>query len=153
MTTSQELVDALVSHAQMLGVFELVNSVEPKSPPSPGLTCSVWVQGITPVAEVSGLAATAALFRFSVRLYTSMLQEQSEHIDPRLMDACDKLMQSYTSEFRLAGLVTSIDLLGAHGQGGLEAEAGYVQIGGGALYRILTINVPCLIADYWTQEA
>jgi hypothetical protein len=153
----QAIVGALVSHAQLTGKFDKVNTNEPKSPPANGLTCSIWAQGLVPHAQSSGLAATSAYLVMQVRIYDNMLRstpDEADRIDPNMLAATDQLMASYTGEFTLAGLVESIDLLGIGGES-LRAEAGYVQIGGqgSGLYRIMTITVPMIIADAWTQVA
>ena len=153
----QGIVDALVSHAQLTGRFEKVNTSEPKSAPASGMTCSIWAQGLTPHAPSSGLNVTSAYLVMQVRIYDSMLRsvvDEQDRIDPNMLAATDELMASYTGEFTLAGLVMSIDLLGMGGES-LRAEAGYVQIGGpgSGMYRIMTITVPMIIADAWTQVA
>lgn len=154
---TQAVTDALVTHAQLTGRFDRVNNYEPKSPPANGLTCAVWAQALRPYTGMSGLAVTSAYLVMSVRIYMNMIAqsvEQADMIDPVLLAAVDELITSYSGEFRLAGVVTAIDLTG---QGGdqLGAEAGYVQIGGGegGMYRIMTITVPMIIADAWEQVA
>lgn len=153
----QDIVDALVSHAQLTGYFEKVSTSEPKSPPATGLTCAAWAQALAPHAPSSGLAATSAYLVMQLRLYDNMLRstvDEADRIDPRMLEATDALMASYTGEFTLASLVMAIDLLGMGGES-LRAEAGYVQIGGpgSGMYRIMTITIPMIISDAWTQVA
>lgn len=154
---TQAITDALVTHAQLTGRFDRVNNYEPKSAPANGLTCSIWAQSLRPYAGMSGLATSSAYLIMSVRLYMNMIAqsiEQADQIDPLMLTAVDELITSYSGEFELAGLVASIDLLGQGGEM-LGAEAGYVQIGGneGGMYRIMTITVPMIIADAWSQVA
>lgn len=157
MIDPQAITDALMSHAQLTGRFDRVNGAEPKSPPGTNLTCSIWVQALRPYAIESGLAATSAYLVMSMRLYLPMISsggvEQEDQIDPLLLAATNELMVSLSGEFTLAGLIRNIDLLGAGGSE-LGAEAGYVQIGGsgGVTHRIMTITVPMIINDAWTQE-
>jgi len=152
----QAITDALMSHAQLTGRFDRVNSFEPKSPPGTNLTCSVWMNALRPHAIESGLAATSAYLVMNVRLYLPMLSgggvEQDDQIDPLLLTVTNELMVAYSGEFTLAGLIRNIDLLGAGGAE-LSAEAGYVQIGGqgGVTHRIMTITVPMIINDAWEQ--
>jgi hypothetical protein len=148
----QGITDALVSHAQSLGKFDLVQTFEPKSSPGTGLTCAIWMQSLRPHAQSSGLAATSAYLVMSVRIYDNMLREPADLIDPEMLAATETLIESYSGEFTLAGVVRNIDLLGEGGES-LGAEAGYVQIGGreGGMYRVMTITVPMIISDAWTQ--
>lgn len=151
------ITDALVSHAQLTGDFERVNTSEPKSAPAPGLTCAIWAQSLAPLAGQSGLSETTAYLIMQVRVYDSMLRqtpEETDQIDLRMLTAVNDLMVSYSGEFTLAVPNVTLDLLGIGGDT-LHAEAGYVQIGGqgSGLYRIMTITVPMIIYDAWAQVA
>lgn len=151
------ITDALVTHPQLTGLFDKVNNYEPKSPPGNGLTCSIWAQSLRPHVPLSALAVTSAYLVMSVRIYTNMIAqsiEQMDQIDPKMVEATDRLIASFSGEFTLAGAVTTIDLTGQGGEM-LGAEAGYVQIGGAdaGMYRTMTITVPMIIADAWSQVA
>lgn len=145
------ILDAIQSHALTTGYFDAVNGEEPKSPPpNNGITAAVWVQKIGPAIGGSGLSSTSARLAFSVRLYTGMVQEPADMIDPNLMAALDALCAAYSGDFTLDGLVREIDLLGAYGDP-MSAEAGYV-IEGGNEFRVLTITLPVVVNDLWDQE-
>lgn len=146
------ILNALVSHALSLGVFERVNTHEPKNAPGHGLTAAAWVDSIAPMAIVSGLAATSARIVFNVRVYGSAEQEPADMIDPNMVGAIDQLMNAYSGDFTLGGLVRNVDLLGQGGGPGLSALAGYLQQDG-RLYRVMTLTVPVIVNDVWTQEA
>jgi hypothetical protein len=153
----QAITDALVSHAQLVGKFDKVNTSEPKTAPGNGLTCAVWAQSLSPHAQQSGLSATSAYLVMQVRIYDNMLRstpDEADQIDPNMLAATDDLIRSLSGEFTLAGLVEAIDLLGIGGEM-LRAESGYVQIGGqgSGMYRIMTVTVPMIISDAWTQVA
>lgn len=145
------IIDAVVSEAQALGLFDRVNQYEPKAPPGDGLTCAVWIEAIDPI-QSSGLDSTSVRITMNVRLYTSMLAEPPAMIDPNLTRACAALMEAYTGDFTLDGLIRNVDLLGQHGLS-LSAQAGYVQIGrdDARLMRVFTITLPLLINDAWQQ--
>lgn len=145
------LTAALESHAATSGHFERVNGHEPNNPPGNGLTAAVWADSIRPVAAASGLAATSALVTFMVRIYAQAQQEPQDAIDPNVLAATDKLMGDFTGDFTLGGLVKQIDLLGQHGTP-LGAQAGWLPFpDGGGLFRVMTITVPLVINDAWTQ--
>ena len=152
----QDITDALVSHAQLIGRFDKVNTSEPKTAPATGgLTCSIWAGTLEPLPQESGLDATTAYLVMQARIYDNMLRQsvdEMDQIDANMLIATDELMASYSGEFTLAGLVEAIDLLGIGGQR-LRAESGYVQIGGpgSGMYRIMTIYIPMIIPDAWTQ--
>lgn len=148
------LTDAVVSHAMATGWFERVNAHEPKNTPGYGLTAACWVQSVVPLPQASGLAVTSGRVLFNVRLYSSMVQEPQDFIDPNLLKAADALIGAYSSDFQLDGLVRNVDLLGEFGIP-LTAQAGYVQIGqgNGSMFRVMTLEVPLVISDLWSQNA
>lgn len=150
------IMDRVQSHALASGWFEAVTGHEPKSRPSvSGITAAHWVQEIAPVARASGLSVTSACVVIMVRLYSSMLQEPQDAIDPNLTDAADALMSAYSAGFTLGGLGT-VDLLGIRGGTGLSCRAGYVPIGRGgdsSLMRAYDITLPIILFDTWGQTA
>ncbi len=136
-------------------VFDAVNTAEPKSAPGSGVTCSIWVQSIGPIVD-SGLASTSVRLELSVRIYKSMISPDDDRIDPTMTAAMLSLMEDYSGDFALsiitvAPTVRMIDLLGAHGTP-LSADSGYISIDNG-LYRVLTLTVPIILNDVWTQAA
>jgi hypothetical protein len=150
MITAGTLISAVMDECLKTQLFLAVNGVEPKSaPPDTGLTASVWVQSLQPIQLQSGLNTTSMLFTVSVRLYGSMLAEPQEAIDPAIMAAVDTLMEAYTGNFSLGGLVESIDLLGRHSEG-LRGDAGYVSINN-KMFRVFTITVPMVVNDVYVQ--
>jgi hypothetical protein len=145
------ILDAVESHALASGFFQAVNGHEPKSAPQNGLTAAVWVEQIGPARGGAGLSSTSARLALFVRLYTPMLQEPEDAIDPDLMTALDALMTAYSGDFTLGGLVRDVDLLGTYGDP-LGARAGYLTTSG-AEYRVMTITLPLIVNDLWEQVA
>lgn len=144
----QTIIDTVVSHALASGRFERVNAHEPRSTPGTGLTAAVWVDRIAP-ARSSGLASTSALVVLLVRVYSSMLTQPADAIDPRMSDAVSDLLAAYSGDFELAAAARCIDLLGQAGTP-LSVQAGYVQQDG-AVSRVYTITVPVIVNDVWEQ--
>jgi hypothetical protein len=140
------LLDAVVSHAQDLGVFDRVNYHEPKNAPGRGLSCSVWVQSIQAVPAASGLAAVSGRVTLNIRLYTSMLAEPQDDIDKLLLSAATTLLGEYSGNFTLGGTVRDIDLMQ------LNAQAGYLQQDG-KVFRVIVITLPIVINDIWGEVA
>ncbi len=150
MITAGALIGAVASKASATGWFDAVNGVEPKSaPPDTGLSAAVWVQALTPLPLQSGLSSTSMLFTVSVRIYGSMISEPQDMIDPTMMAAVDVLMEAYSGDFSLDGLIESIDLLGRASEG-LRGDAGYVSIDN-KMFRVFTITVPMIANDVYTQ--
>ncbi len=151
MIAAKVLIDAAASEVMASGFFDVVNGMEPKgAPPDTGLTAAIWVQSLSPIPAQSGLNATSMLFTLSVRLYGSMLTEPQESIDPGMMAAVDVLMERYTGNFSLGGLIESIDLLGRASEG-LHGDAGYVTIDQ-KMFRVFTITVPMIVNNVYVQE-
>ena len=155
MSAAQALFDAVESHALASGWFDQVNTAEPKSAPGNGVSCAIWLQRIGPAPAASGLAATSTRVELAVRIYTSMIAEPVDMIDPNLTAAALALMEDYTGDFALSNVtavtVLDVDLLGTHGTP-LSAEAGYINQDG-TVYRVITVTVPIIVADIWTQTA
>lgn len=143
------ILDALVSHAASLGLFERVNQHEPINAPGSGLTCAMWADTIGPVPAGSGLRATSARIVWYVRIYTSWLSDPADTIDPLLMAAVDELMAAYSGDFTLGGLVRNVDLLGQSGIS-LTAAAGYIEHDS-KVFRVFTVTVPVIVNDAWEQ--
>lgn len=146
----QAICDDIIGKIAGSGVFEVVLNHEPKNAPTPGLTAAVFFRKVEPIQGRSGLASTTGRLVFNVRLYSSLIQEPQDAIDPDLVDACDRLLTLFSGDFDLGGNVANVDLLGAHGEP-LQAEAGYLQTSE-ATYRVITITLPLVINDVWSQE-
>ena len=144
------ITDAVVSHAMASGRFEQVNGAEPQNPPSTGgLTAAAWVDNLTPEPRASGLDSVSAVLVFNVRIYASAMSLPSDAIDPNMVAAVDDLCSAYCGDFTLGGLIKDVDIFGMYGQR-LGVRAGYLQQDG-ALYRVLTITLPLVVNDLWTE--
>jgi hypothetical protein len=146
---ASDLLAAVRSHAQATGMFERASTHEPKNAPGSGRSWAAWLQSIRPVARASGLTATSGRVEFRIRLYTNMLAEPQDEIDPDTMRAVDRLMAAYSADFTLDGRVRNVDLLGQHGDP-LQAQAGYLNQDGRML-RIVDITLPLIVNDLWSQ--
>lgn len=146
-----DLFSAILTDAQTTGLFERVNTHEPKHAPGNGLNCSIWVSDIKPVKS-SGLDQTSGLVSFFIRIYNSMLSEPQDDIDPQILSAVSTLMASYTGDFNFGDLadVRNIDLLGQYGEG-LSAQAGYMDISN-KMFRVMVLTLPIIIDNMFVQE-
>jgi hypothetical protein len=143
------ILGAVVSHAMASGHFEKVNGHEPKAAPGKGLTAAVWVQAIAPVPRGSGLATTTGRIELRDRIYTPMVQEPQDAIDPAVLTATIDLMGAYSGDFTLDGRIRNVDLLGQAGVP-LSAQAGYLNQDG-RLFRVMDITLPLIVNDIWDQ--
>ncbi len=144
---SSFLINALASHASATGLFDVVNGHEPKNAPTSHLACAIWIQDYKPAS--SGLASTSMRLTFNVRLYSSMLQEPQDMIDPDLMDAVDVLLADYIGNLTMGGLLREVDVRGIDGNP-ITAQAGYLQQDN-KIFRVMTIFVPLVINDVYTE--
>jgi hypothetical protein len=142
------VLDELTSHAARLGRFEKVNGFEPKNNPGNGLSAAIWVNRIDPIKN-SPLNATSIRLEFQFRIYQNFISEPQDAIDPNVFSALDLLMDAYSNDFTLNTEAREIDLLGQFGTG-LSAQAGYIDMAG-KLYRQVTLTIPVIIDDVWTQ--
>jgi hypothetical protein len=145
------ITNALVSHAKGTGLFVSVNGHEPKNAPGRGLIVAIWAQNIAPYPSGGGLDSTTTLLVFNVRIYLNMIQEPQDMIDQDILRATDELMRIYSGDFTLGDTVREIDLLGESGTA-LTAEAGYIEQDS-AVFRVMTITVPIIVSDLWTQSS
>lgn len=139
----RSLFTQLTSHAATLGLFDRIATHEPKNAPGNGLSLVFWAQKIEPVPSLSGLAETTIRLEVRGRIYTNMLQEPQDAIDPNMVAAAATLISEYSSNFTLGGLVYAVDLLGEHGEG-LLATAGYINQDQ-RLYRVMELVLPLLV--------
>lgn len=146
-----DILDRVISHASASGYFDAVNGHEPKNAPGHGLTAAVWVESLRPALTSSGLASSSAVLVLSVRVYTSMLQEPQDGIDPMIAKALDGLFTAYAGDFELGGDARMVDLRGAEGTS-LQAKGGYLNQDS-KLYRVFTITLPIVVNDAWDEEA
>jgi hypothetical protein len=148
MADIQGLFDKIQSHALATGLFESVNTHEPKRPLTTGIYAAVWCEAVRPLAS-SGLGSTSGLIEFRIRIYSGMLQEPQDAIDPNVLKAVDTLLSKYSGDFSLGDSVRCIDLLGQSGTA-LSANAGYVLLSQ-TLYRVMDITLPVIVNDLWDQ--
>lgn len=141
----------LRSHAEASGLFDAVNDHEPKSAPGNGITAAIVWAGTTPASGRSGLATVSARVGFLIRIFSNMLAEPQDDIDPNLSAAVDALFTAYVGDFDLGGTASNVDIFGAHGQG-LSAQPGYVSVDN-KLYRIADITLPVIVNNVWTEAA
>lgn len=146
----QDILDHLTSHAMRTGMFDRVNTHEPKNKPGRGLTCALWVDRIEPARSRSGLTHTDVRVVCNVRVYTNMLQNPQDMIDPQVVNAADTLMEAYSGDFQLGNEDRFIDLLGITQGHPLFCQSGYINIDN-MVFRVLTITVPVIVSNAWAQ--
>lgn len=144
------VINALVSHARALGVFDTVHAHEPKSMPGMGLHYAVFMANLGPARTGSGLAATTARLELAGRIYKPFASQPEDDIDPTLVDALDVLFSAYTGDFELGGSVRNVDVLGSQGSA-LSARFGYTTIDK-QTYRTIDIVIPVIVNDAFTQS-
>lgn len=142
--------DAMTSHAARLGPFERLQTHEPLTGPTGGITGAVWVTDLDTVPQLSGLSSTAVRMGFTFRLYQPVLSEPQDLIDAHMYDVVSLLLAAYNQDFTLGGLLHMIDLLGAYGPA-LSVRSGYVREQDGRLLRAMSIYVPAIISDAFNQ--
>jgi hypothetical protein len=147
----QGLIDAVASYAMQTGEFENpVPTHEPKSRPGFGMTCSVFVAGIEPVGEASGLNSVSGLVLMTARVQTPFLQHPADQIDGNVLRAGGAVMALFAGGFTLGGIVRNVDIFGAHGQK-MRGQLGYVTQDS-TIYRINDVTIPLVVNDLWGES-
>ena len=146
-----DVFDAVVSEVQRSNYFRTVIAHEPKRKPGHGLTAAIWVQNIAPFVARSGLSVTSGVLIFIIRIYSNMLKEPQDAIDPEMLRAVSNLMRTFHDDFDfdLPDIISNVDLLGAAGTP-LNAQAGYLEHDT-VMFRIYDITLPLIIHDVWPQ--
>lgn len=143
--------DKLVSACARTGSFERTQAGDLKSAPGRGLTAAVWVQHMGPaVGAASGLSSTTGSLIFWIRIYSDLIMEPHDKIDPRIISAADGLFRLFVNGFTLDGLIRNVDVRGANSLQPLGADAGYQAIDN-KMFRIMTITLPLVVNDMWTE--
>lgn len=140
----------IASHAQASGYFDRVNQHEPKTAPGRGLTCAIWIDRIEPARGRSGLNQTTARVVVNCRIYTNMLQNPQDAIDPSVMTAADKMFELFSGDFDLGNEDRWIDLMGITQGHELFGQSGYINIDNRTM-RVFTLTVPVIVENAWTQ--
>jgi hypothetical protein len=139
------LFDAVKSLALGLGQFQNVAGHEPKSAPTNGLNCAIWVESIKPVAS-SGLASVSGEVTFGLRVYKDFLSRPEDSTDPMVLTAACGLLAAYSGAFTFGGTVRNVDVMTA------GAQAGYLNQDG-RMFRVMDVTLPVVINDLWTEVA
>jgi hypothetical protein len=148
---SAGIFSALTSHAQALGVFDSVNGHEPKNAPGNGVSASVWLSRLRPVKERSGLVSVSVAVELTIRIFMPMLSQPEDDIDPKILTATDKLVESLVGDFDLGATVANVDMFGAMGVP-MDARAGYFDQDGKKM-RAMVVTVPVVVNDVWAEAA
>lgn len=144
-----DILDAVVSDVAASGYFVYVNEHEPSRAPHGALTAAVWMQSIEPIGPISGLDTTSGRILFIVRLFKNMRDQPTDLIDSTMYRAAANIIRRYHDDFDFGGIIRNVDLLGQFGIK-LSAQSGYLPVQDG-IYRIIDIQVPCLVNDIWPQ--
>jgi len=148
---ADSIIGELTSAASASGAFDAVVAHEPKSAPAPtGVTCAVFVGDAGPI-QSSGLQSLSFRIEFTARLYTAMIQEPADGIDPLLLRAADAYTAYLAAHFTLAGAARYTDFLGSEGEG-LRWVPGYITQDNKP-FRIIDVIVPILINDLYPLSA
>jgi hypothetical protein len=87
----------------------------------------------------------------NVRIYSSLISIPNDAIDPNIVIATSTLFDKFANDFDLGGLARNIDFFGIHGTP-MDAQAGYLAQQGGVVNRVMTITLPIIINDVWTES-
>lgn len=147
---------AVESYCRQMGRFDSVNTHEPTNAPQQGLTCAIWVDGIVPINR-SGLAATSGSLNLRIRIYMPFREQPADMIDPEVLTAVTELMGAFIGGFTFSSVtqiqdnIRGVDVRGGEGSGErLDARAGYLEMDR-KIYRVMTIRLPVIINDMWTE--
>jgi hypothetical protein len=148
----QDVFGQVESICQQIGRFEVVTKHEPKNSPPQGIYLAIWIDRIRPIKR-SGLAATSGALCLRIRIYMPFQQQPYDLIDQDITTGVSELMGAFTGyfDFQSADNIRGIDIFGGEGSGELfDAQAGYLEMDR-KHYRVMTIRLPIIINDMWTQ--
>ncbi len=149
---SRSILNQIATYAYTSGLFDTVTGHEPRSAPvRTGVSASIWVERYRAAQRTSGLESVSMVLEIQMRVYTSMLQEPADEIDPRILDAVDAMMVGLCGDFELSGSARAVDLMGMESEG-LRAEAGYLSQDR-AVFRVMDIFIPVIVNDVYAEGA
>ena len=134
---------------QAVGGIEQVVTSQSTNPPTDGIGAQVWAGPIKPVGVRSGLASVSVLTVTNIRLTMPLATQPPESIDPALLTTLSDVMNALAGGFTLDGEVAQVDLLGQYGVP-MDGIPGYVDYAGVG-YRCITLTVPAVLDDIWTE--
>lgn len=153
-----DVLAAVESYCLQTGRFDSVNKHEPTNAPGRDLTCAIWVDGIKPIKR-SGLSATSGSLSLRIRIYMPFRSEPYDVIDSHVLAAVSELMGAFIGDFQFSATasvndsIRCVDIRGGEGSGEmLDARAGYLEMDR-KIYRIMTIRLPIIVNDMWTEAA
>jgi len=82
-----------------------------------------------------------------VQVFSSLLQRPLDGVDPQILAALVTLVNEYSGNFTLGGLVRNVDLFG------MRAEAGYIPDFEGKPFRVINLTLPLVVNDMFGQGA
>ncbi|HET9889648.1 MAG TPA: DUF4082 domain-containing protein [Mycobacterium sp.] len=146
------LIDAVLSKAATLGIFETVAEHDQLNAPTNGINFNVLFGTVKPARGSSGLAATSVVVLLNAYLYRQTAGSLPlDQVDKSMVDALSVFFAALTGAYTLGGLVRKIDLLGEFGTP-LTASGGYADYAG-ANYRVIKVGIPLVVDDVWQQVA
>jgi hypothetical protein len=145
----------LVTHAQELGIFEVVYQGEPKMAPTNGLTIALYVggtgdQGFSVVARRSGLATVAKRIVITARIHLPMLHEPTSEIESTILGAAEQYIDSLIGDYMLGSTVDFLDIFGAYGAA-VSGLPGYITIDS-KIFRVMSITIPVVLESEVTEN-
>lgn len=147
-----QLIDAVLSQAATLGVFETVAEHDQLNAPSNGVAFNVLFGKVLPARGSSGLASTTAVVLLNAYLYRQTAGSLPlDQVDKSMVDALSVFFTSLHGGYTLGGLVRQVDVLGEFGTP-LSATGGYTDYAG-AQYRVIKVTIPLVVNDAWEQVA
>ena len=136
-------IEAIDSFLLAGGYVEKSSVGEPKSPPSEGLSASVFMSSVG-VAKVT-LGTTIELHTVVIRLYKNMMEEPTEGIEYQLAQVVSAISSDLLGDFDLGATIRNVDAAGAEGSS-MRAAWGYIDLGG-VMFRSVDIFVPLIVDD------
>lgn len=133
-----------------LGAFEGITFHEPKNAPGSN-RAALWVDRLTTVAPASGLDVVTGQLVIQCRIYNRFNGEPQDAIDPEVVEAASAIIGAFVGGFTVDELIRNVDIFGIYGFP-LSALAGYIHQDN-VLYRVMTVQIPLIVNDLWTEVA
>tara|TARA_R110002020_G_scaffold120129_2_gene273691 strand:- start:4467 stop:4940 length:474 start_codon:yes stop_codon:yes gene_type:complete len=136
---------AVETYVQNLGLFATVQIGEPKQAVGQGLHAAIYMLSVSVIMVYVG-GETRESHVVQLRVYKDMLSENTDpqnNLESELASVVSKLMENLLSDTDLESSIMSIDAGGMDG-GSMTATYGYLSLGG-AMYRVVDINIPLIV--------
>lgn len=151
MTALTTVISDIRSELQLVSSALLIlDSSPPANIPVNRDVCSFWPEYVEAYPEGSGLATTAMKANIIVRLWKNKaVLSLNDPVDALLLALADSILSQFHGDLVNTSHDWYVDVEGETGKS-MGFKTGFVKLSG-AIYRVIDVDIPIVINDFYTQ--